>query len=124
MVQVEENQTEIIGRVGHPKGSGQFTVEVPSNIVDQASDDSTTTEVLVQLGRSMNNSRKTKTWVKRGSYCYLEMFEDAKTKVCGEMTSILSSSDEKTLRKTDKWYVRLVRALASLIRITGQKHSQ
>ena len=103
MVQIEEKQALVIGRVGQPKGSGQFTVDIPSSVVDSAGDESTTTEILVQLGRSMTSSRKTKTWVKRGSYCYLEMFEEAKTKVLGEMTSILSSSEEKALRKSNEW---------------------
>ncbi|TIC33536.1 hypothetical protein E3Q09_03452 [Wallemia mellicola] len=103
MVGMEEDQKQIIGRVGQPMGSNQFTVDVPDNLINKSSEDSTYTQVLVQLGRSMTSSKKTKTWVKRGSLCYLEPYNDDKIKVWGEMVSILSANDEKALKKSNNW---------------------
>lgn len=121
MAAVEENYKTTIGRVGHPKGSGQFTVQVPCSVV--AHGGTGITDILVQLGKSMSSSRKTKTWVKRGSYCYLSLFNDPKTKVMAEMTQVISSAEEKSLRKSDIWCVFGEYVFTSLIEYTGQKSS-
>lgn len=65
--------SEIIAKVGQPKGSNQFSVQIPLKSLNYNNDnndnddhDAQLVEVLVQLGRSMTSNRKSKVWVRRG----------------------------------------------------------